>query len=368
MSERIRRPETIYDNQAIPGISFPGNPERNILKRVIGMKRFWKGITRDLWIVLLDIIAVNAAYFLALMVRLYVNFQWRDVARDYYLPAFFRFAPIYTILAIIIFMLFRLYGGVWRYAGMNDMNRIICASAVTTAIQVLGTLFVITPGGQYRMPVTYYVIGALLQFMFIALIRFGYRILLVEKKKLAERNTDSVPAMIIGAGEIARKAISHLEDTPFRPVVAADEKSAGKNLNGIPVVANYEESLSSVKVVFIADRGLDAEKRREIREKCEAEGIEVQDYTGVLANLGGRVPLASLLGYVRGPVWIVLDGQETEYTSGEEALKELKEQLEIGAIEGAKVSLKRPSAAAYEGYETWARQHKEETGEDVSFF
>ena len=332
------------------------------------MKKFLGGIVRDLWIVLLDIVAVNAAYFLSLMVRLYVNFQWRDVARDYYLPAFFRFAPIYTVLVIIVFTLFRLYGGMWRYAGMNDMNRIICASAVTTVIQVVGTLFIFPPAGHYHMPVTYYVIGALLQFLFITLIRFGYRILLIEKKKLAGRSSQAVPAMIIGAGETARKAISHLEDTPFRAVVAADEKSAGKSLNGVPVIGDYTESLSSVKVVFIADRGLDAEKRREIRERCEAEGIEVQDYTGALANLGGRVPLASLLGYVRGPVRIELDGQETEYAGGEEALKELKEQLEIGSIEGAKISLKRPNPAAYDGYDAWARQHKEETGEDVSFF
>ena len=83
-------------------------------------------------------------------------------------------------------------------------------------------------------------------------------------------------------------------------VMAADEKSAGKTLNGVPVVADYEKGLSSVKAVFIADRKLDPEKRKEIRERCEADGIEVQDYTGALANLGGRVPVASLLVAVLG--------------------------------------------------------------------
>ena len=332
------------------------------------MKKFLNGIARDLWIVLLDIIAVNAAYFLALMVRLYVNFEWREVARDYYLPAFFRFAPVYTVLVIIVFTLFRLYGGMWRYAGMNDMNRVICACAVTTVIQVVGTLFIFTPGGHYHMPVTYYLIGTLLQFLFIALIRFGYRILLIEKKKLAERNSQAVPAMIIGAGETARKAISHLEDTPFRAVVAADRESAGKSLNGVPVVADYTEALSSVRTVIIADRGLDAEKRREIRQKCEAAGIEVQDYTGALSNLGGRVPLSSLLGVVKGPVRLELEGREIEYANGEEALKELKGQYELDAIEGAKIILRKPGAGAYAGYDAWARKHEEETGEDVSFF
>ena len=109
------------------------------------MKKFLKGIARDLWIVLLDIVAVNAAYFLALMVRLYVNFEWRDVARDYYLPAFLRFAPVYTVLVIIVFMLFRLYGGMWQYAGLNDMNRILGANAITVVIQVVGTWLIMPP-------------------------------------------------------------------------------------------------------------------------------------------------------------------------------------------------------------------------------
>ena len=37
------------------------------------MKKIWNGIAKDLWIVLLDIIAVNAAYFFALLIRFYVD-------------------------------------------------------------------------------------------------------------------------------------------------------------------------------------------------------------------------------------------------------------------------------------------------------
>ena len=332
------------------------------------MKKVWDFIARDLWVVLLDIVAVNAAYYLALLVRFYVNSGFRDVATDYYLPAFLHFAPFYTAAAILVFALFRLYGGMWRYAGINDMNRIIGANLVTIALQVTGTIFIFSPGNHTRMPFTYYAIGAVLQFLFICLIRFGYRILLVEKRKLAGRNTQAVPAMIIGAGETARKAIVHLEDTPFRPVYAVGDKAAGMSLNGVPVVEDYTQVLGKVRMVFIADRKLDAEKRKEITEKCEAEGVEVQDYTGALSNLGGKVPLSSLLGLVNGPVTVVKEGQEQAFQSGAEALNALKEQYEIDGIEGAKIVLKKPSAGAYEGYDAWARQHKETTGEDVSFF
>lgn len=326
------------------------------------MKKFWKNISNDLWIVILDIIAVNAAYFLALLIRFYVNFEFRPTV-SYYLTDWLHFTPFYTVIAIIVFAAFKLYGGMWRYAGINDMNRIIIANLVTAVIQVTGTLIFVR-----RMPITYYVIGAILQFLFISLIRFGYRILLVEKKKVADRKTPAIPCMVIGAGEIARKAIHHLEDTPFRATVAVDEKSAGKTLDGIPIVSGYEEVLPSVKAIFVADSALSVEKKREIKEKAEKEGIEFQDFTGYLNNLSGRIPVSSLLELSKGPITLIIEGKEQNYSSGEEALKALNDRYDIRSVEGARIELTKQTSTAYVGYEAWAKQHQEETGEEVSFF
>jgi FlaA1/EpsC-like NDP-sugar epimerase len=328
----------------------------------LNKQKIWDGIAKDLWIVLLDVIAVNASYFLALLIRFYVNGEFRATV-NYLIGDWAKFAPFYTVLCILIFALFKLYGGMWRYAGINDMNRIIGASVCTAVLQVVGTALFIR-----RMPITYYLIGAILQFLFISLIRFGYRILLVEKKKVADRKTPTVPSAVIGAGETARKAIQHLEDTPFRATVVIDEQSAGKTLDGIIITSNLDKALTGVRAVFVADPNLTQEKRKEIREKCDAAGIELQDYTGYLNNLGGRIPVSSLLEMVKGSVTLVIEGREQTFVSGEEALKSLKDRYEIRSIEGAKVELTKPSSAAYVGYEAWAQQHKEQTGEDVSFF
>lgn len=321
-----------------------------------------KALAKDLWIVILDVIAVNLAYFLALMIRFFVNGEFRPTVR-YYLTDFLHFAPFYTILCLLIFAALRLYGGMWRYAGINDMNRIIGASAITAVIHVIGTAVFIR-----RMPITYYVMGAVMQFLFITLIRFGYRILLVEKKKVTARNTPSVPAMIIGAGETARKAIHHLEDTPFRAAVVVDEKSAGKALDGIPIISDAEQGYAQVRAVFIADPGLSSEKRKAIRAACEEKGLELQDYTGYLSNLAGKVPVTSLLEVIPGPVELEIDGKTRQYASGHEALEHLKDRFEVKSVEATKIVLTRPNTAAYIGYEAWAQQYKEETGEDISFF
>ncbi|MBQ8092223.1 MAG: hypothetical protein IJ242_01405, partial [Clostridia bacterium] len=174
--------------------------------------RIANALARDLWIAILDVIAVNLSYFLALMIRFYVNNQFRPTV-SYYLTDFAKFAPFYTILCIIVFACLKLYNGIWRYAGINDMNRIIIASGITCVIQVVGTLLFVR-----RMPITYYVIGALLQFVFVSMIRFAYRFIIVEHRKIAGRKLPAVNVMIIGAGEIGRRVIKLLEeDSAYHP-------------------------------------------------------------------------------------------------------------------------------------------------------
>lgn len=64
------------------------------------MRRIWDSVSKDLWVVLLDIIALNVSYFLALLVRFYVNGEFR-VSVNYLIGDWARFAPFYTVLSIV---------------------------------------------------------------------------------------------------------------------------------------------------------------------------------------------------------------------------------------------------------------------------
>ena len=292
------------------------------------MKKIWNALAKDLWIVLLDIIAVNAAYYLALIIRFYVGGFLRPVAVDRYLPAWESFAPWYTLLCILVFMGWRLYGGIWRYAGINDMNRIILANLSTAAIHVLGTTIFFT-----RMPITYYVIGAVLQFLFVVCIRFGYRVLLVEKRRL--RRGERIRCLVVGSGENGRRVVKHLEEEgTFRPVAIVGSGSG--SMDGIPIITLSQVNWGEVKTVFIADPLITTEEREKIREHCE----DVQDYTGFFSNLGGRLSLTELLSTIRGPVIVEVDGVETRYQDGAEALQSLTDKYSVIEINGDKLRLK----------------------------
>ena len=290
--------------------------------------------------------------------RFFVGGELRAVAVNRYMPAWVGFTPWYTVLALIVFMAFRLYGGMWRYAGINDMNRIIGASAVTTVLHVAGTIIFFT-----RMPLTYYIIGAVLQFVFIVLIRFGYRIILTEKTKL--KKVEKVPALVVGTGDLGRKVVKHLEEnTPYRAVVILSTSSAGRSLDGIPVVSfdELEAQISKVRAVFIADKELSNEEREKI--KAAAGDREVNDFTGALTNNTGYLPVSALLSLALGPVTLIIDGQEKKYESGTAALESLKDRYEIKSIKGAAIELAKGKDLS----QSFAADYKAVTGEDVSFF
>ena len=245
------------------------------------------------------------------------------------------------------------------------MNRIIGASACTALIQIVGTALFLE-----RMPITYYLIGALLQFGFIVLIRFSYRILLVEKKKLSSRGDQMIPTLILGAGENGRRAIRHFEDhTVFRPVAVLDSAGAGKSLDGIPVEDGEPADLAKkyhVQAVCIADTKLDPDQKKQIREFCDAQGLELQDFTGRFSNLGGRLPLTALMELARGPVTLITEDGEKRYESGDEALRAVSGRYDVAALNDLKVELRKPSAQ--NSYDRWMENYKAETGEDISFF
>ncbi len=328
------------------------------MKKKFSVNKFLHSAAHDLWVILLDIVAVNASYYLALLIRFYVNSEFRPTV-SYLLGDWAGFAPWYTVACVAVFVLWRLYGGMWRYAGLNDMNRIIGANACTALIQVVGTLVFVR-----RMPITYYVIGAVLQFFFVAVIRFGYRIFLAEKKKLTR--SDRIAALVVGSGDLGRKVVAHLEDGgSYRPMAIVGP-DAGRMLNGTPVisVAAIEGMIDEKKIrtVFIADPLLSPEHRQKIKEIVEKRSLSVQDYTGYQANTTGKVPLTALLSLTSGTVTVVMNGEKKTYENPEAVLKDITEKMDVQMISSPEITIQK---AVDTGWNAWVESYTETTGQDI---
>lgn len=239
------------------------------------IKRFFK---YDFFIFLLDVIAVNASYFLALLLRFSLNGR-TDPLIDNYLDTVIHFAPVYTVICVSLFFIFRLYGGMWRYAGVADLNRVFFSNLIASALHVTLTLFF-----YERMPISYYVMGAAMQLVSIGFIRFSYRFLVLERRQL--RKSNALNSLVVGTDDNANQTIKLLNvGVQYRAVaiLACDSDEKGKLFNGIPVYGSDEYikviSKNNIKAVFIADMSVDREFRKELRHYCRDHKIEYRDYS-----------------------------------------------------------------------------------------
>lgn len=328
-------------------------------------------------LVVFDIFAVNAAYFSALVVRFYVASEF-NVWAVKYIPAFAKFAPIYTICCLIVFFAFKLYNSRWKYAGLNDMNRILAACVVTFLIQVVGSIVLVM-----RMPVTYYLIGAVIQFTLIAISRFSYRFFLVERDRARKRKIKtSINVMVVGVGETCRIVLKHLErdsESAAKPVCLVDFRGNefGNMLEGIPMVSGIENIADAVKKynvesIVLADAVMPVEVRKQIREICQGIGVDVQDFSGYFQSNRGAISLRNLLEYAKGPVELVINDKRQDFSSGEEAMLSLNGKYVVSTVSARDnklvIVLQKDVLVPNDVKEEWVQDYKKETGEDISFF
>ena len=124
-------------------------------------------LARVIIIVLLDAILISASYFLALMLRFDFAFSTIDAR---YVSGYLQLLPLYVIVAILIMWIFRLYHSIWSYVSVTELARLLAAWATDQVAVAL--IYAIT---RIRMPISFWVIGAILCFLSTSALRFSYR-------------------------------------------------------------------------------------------------------------------------------------------------------------------------------------------------
>lgn len=325
-------------------------------------------------LVLFDIFAVNASFYGAILTRFYVAEEFHYVAASY-IRAFWQFAPYYTVFCLAVFAAFRLYSGIWRYAGLNDMNRIVFANLVTFVGQVAGSALFVR-----RMPITYYAIGGVLQFCLIAASRFSYRFLMVETKRFAKGQKAAFRGMIVGAGETGRIVLKQMErENAVSPACVLNYRKdfLGATLDGVPVVNGIENLRSAVQkykvsLVIIADSLMSAADREKIKEICKEAGLEVQDFSGYFQNTGIALTLKTVAERCSGPMELVIDGRSQKFANGEQAMMSIAGKYTVQSIcaKGGTlvVELSGSDVVLNDLTENWVKEQEKTTGEEISFF
>ena len=244
------------------------------------------------FLALYDAAAMCLSYFLALWIRYDCLFS--NIPMTYH-NAWRMFTPAYAMVGLIVFILFKLYNSIWRFASFNELIRVFLASLVTAGLHAWGITFLF-----YRMPMSYYLAGALIQFLLVAGIRFSYRmVLLLHKKNL--RHADK-RVMLIGAGsagQIILRDIQRMEDMQEKVVCIVDDNTNkwGRFIDGIPVVGGRESILENVakykiEKIYLAIPSATLEQRRDILNICKETDAELKVMPGISQLAKGEISVS----------------------------------------------------------------------------
>lgn len=256
----------------------------------------WKLISAAL--VIYDIFAVNFSYFVALWMRF--DLKYSAIPKEY-LSAFVKFAPIYTVLCILVFWFFRLYRSLWRFASYKELVNAAAATVVTSVIQVLGITFLF-----HRMPFSYYLWGALVQFILTLGIRFSYRFYLLETKgrNKVENKVPLHPVMIVGAGNAGHmilRDINKTKNTRDEVLCFIDDNSNkwGRFIDGIPIEGGRDEILPAVEKygiekIYIAIPSASRQELRDLINICKETGCQIKNLPALYQLVTGEISVSRM--------------------------------------------------------------------------
>ncbi len=264
-------------------------------KKQIHLKH-WQVIA--IYLVIYDILVVNASYFMALWLRFDVHFS---MIPKYYLNSWKSFTPIYTVFCILVFWRMRLYNSLWRFASFSELMRILVATVIT------GVFHTIMITALYaRMPISYYLIGMVLQLMGVLVVRFSYRFVLLLRSSRSMNRITAEPAnvMLIGAGSAGQLILHDIitsEELNEKVCCVIDDNPNKwhRFIDGVEIVGGREDILANVEKyhihkIYIAIPSASPEDKRDIISICKETDCEIKNLPGMYQFVSGQVSVKNM--------------------------------------------------------------------------
>ncbi len=267
------------------------------------MKRInWKDMfTKQVLMVLYDIVAVNLSYFLA---QLSLTTVTGDGDIAFWFKIFAERALPVTLVFFMLLNAFRVYSSMWEYAGIRELSN-ICASvfigglssvAIDIAMSSFGFSMSGVKNGCFNMYV--YVFGTVLAIIFIGGMRLVYRLIRRQMRMRSTQRQKKIDrVMIVGAGDMGMIIISELGASNYsngKPVVAVDDNPAkiGKRLRGVPVKGNCNEipelaERYKVDTIIVCIPSAGTERQTEIVKIAVATGCKIKTAPSILEMAEG---------------------------------------------------------------------------------
>ena len=242
--------------------------------------------------ILHDLTAATLAWWFAYLLRF--NFD---------LPANFQSEMWRTLIWVIplqgaVFWGFNLYRGIWRYASVADLRRILFAVVAATALVplVLGLFRV-----QAIVPRSVLIIDPILLILFMGGSRLLYR-LWKENLLYGDFHLRGEPVLVLGAGSAGiglSKELARSREWHQVGFLDDDEDKQGRTLNGIKVLGKldslpYWAKRLGVEQIIVAMPTTTHQVRRHVIDLAGRSGVKAQMVPAFEDLLSGRVAISQL--------------------------------------------------------------------------
>jgi len=239
-----------------------------------------------------DLLMVPAAWLLAFWTR----FNLEHIPPEYFTTAV-RMLPVVVLLAGLMYWLFGLYRGVWRFASLPDLVRILKAVAATTLAVVL-VLFIINRSEHLprSVPPLFFVF----QLLLLAGPRLLYRWLKDHRLSLGS----GTRVLIVGAGRAGEMLVRDMRRAGARhyePVAFVDDKLRrhGAEIHGVPIRGGTEliprlTRELAIDLILLAVPSASAAEMEELVRLCEGTGKPFRTVPKLESLMTGQVSINQL--------------------------------------------------------------------------
>ncbi len=238
-----------------------------------------------------DLVAVVVCWFAAYWLRFNL-----EIPAVYWEGALRALLPIFVVYAPACWF-FGLYRGIWRYASLMDLRRIILA-VITASVVAAALLFMLRQPG---IPRSVLVLHPILLVLLMGGSRFAYRAwrdrALYGRVMLAGE-----PVLVIGSGDAADRLLrelAHSADWCVVGLLSEDVRRIGHELQGVKILGPNEDLAAwaetlAVKRAIVAMPEASSRKRRHAMELAVQAGLSVMTVPSLDDMLTGRVAVSAV--------------------------------------------------------------------------
>jgi len=240
-----------------------------------------------------DLIAVALAWVAAFLFRF--NFEIPHEYRALLLDRL----PWVLLTHAVVFWALGLYRGLWRYASLPDLQRIVLA--VGLAALAVPAVVGLSQGGL-PVPRTVYVLAPLLLAVIMGGSRLAYRVWREGRLVPVILKPQATPVLVLGAGGAAASLVRELAANPHWRVVGIlddDPRKHGGEFVGVKIYGGIEgvgkvATRLGVTQAVIAMPSASHEQRKRALDLCATAGLQVMTVPALSDIVSGRVSVSAL--------------------------------------------------------------------------